>query len=34
MTGTPLWAVRGDGKLVTSWVRRGLLGVYQRLTTA
>jgi hypothetical protein len=20
MTGTPVWAVRGDGKLVTSWV--------------
>ncbi|MDT7764043.1 MAG: hypothetical protein QOC63_3463 [Mycobacterium sp.] len=34
MTGIPVRAVRGDGKLVTSWVDRASREVYQRLTTA
>jgi|SRR3981189_1765900 hypothetical protein len=34
MTGTAVWAVREDGKLLTNWVERASWEVYQRLTTA
>jgi steroid delta-isomerase-like uncharacterized protein len=34
MTGTAVWAVREDGKLLTNWVERTSWEVYQRLTTA
>jgi steroid delta-isomerase-like uncharacterized protein len=33
MTGTAVWAVREDGKLLTNWVERASWEVYQRLTT-
>jgi steroid delta-isomerase-like uncharacterized protein len=32
MTGTAVWAVREDGKLLTNWVERASWEVYQRLT--
>jgi steroid delta-isomerase-like uncharacterized protein len=31
MTGTAVWAVRGDGKLVTNWVERAAWEQFQRL---
>jgi ketosteroid isomerase-like protein len=34
MTGTAVWAVREDGRLLTNWVERASWEVYQRLTTA
>jgi hypothetical protein len=34
MTGTAVWAVREDGKLLTNWVERASWEVHQRLTTA
>jgi steroid delta-isomerase-like uncharacterized protein len=34
MTGTAIWAVREDGKLLSNWVERASWEVYQRLTTA
>ena len=34
MTGTAVWAVREDGKLLTNWVERASWEAYQRLTTA
>jgi len=34
MTGTAVWAVRQDGKLLTNWVERASWELYQRLTTA
>ena len=33
MTGTAVWAVNGDGKLLTNWVERAALEQLQRLTT-
>jgi ketosteroid isomerase-like protein len=34
MTGTAVWAVREDGKLLTNWVERASWELYQRLTGA
>lgn len=34
MTGTAVWAVRDDGKLLTNWVERASWELYQRLTGA
>ena len=34
MTGTAVWAVRGDGKLLTNWVERSSWEQLQRLTGA
>jgi steroid delta-isomerase-like uncharacterized protein len=34
MTGTAVWAVRHDGKLLTNWVERASWELYQRLTGA
>jgi hypothetical protein len=34
LTGTAVLAVREEGKLLTDWVERASLEVYQRLTTA
>ena len=34
MTGTAVWAVSEDGKLLTNWVERASWEVYQRLTSA
>jgi hypothetical protein len=34
MTGTAVWAVREDGKLLSNHVERASWEVYQRLTTA
>ena len=34
MTGTAVWAVREDGRLLTNWVERASWEAYQRLTTA
>jgi steroid delta-isomerase-like uncharacterized protein len=34
MTGTAVWALREDGKLLTNWVERASWEVYQRLTSA
>ena len=34
MTGTAVWAVRGDGKLLTNWVERSSWEQFQRLTGA
>ena len=34
MTGTAVWAVRGDGKLLTNWVERASWELFQRLTGA
>jgi ketosteroid isomerase-like protein len=31
MTGTAVWAVRGDGKLLTNWVERAAWEQFQRL---
>jgi ketosteroid isomerase-like protein len=31
MTGTAVWAVRGDGKLLTNWVERASWEQFQRL---
>jgi hypothetical protein len=33
-SGTAVLAVREEGKLLTDWVERASLEVYQRLTTA
>ena len=33
MTGTAVWAVREDGKLLTNWVERASWELHQRLTT-
>lgn len=33
-TGTAVWAVRADGKLLCNWVERATWELYQRLTTA
>ena len=33
-TGTAVWAVRADGKLLHNWVERSAWEVYQSLTTA
>ena len=32
-TGTAVWAVRADGKLLHNWVERSALELYQRLTS-
>jgi steroid delta-isomerase-like uncharacterized protein len=32
MTGTAVWAVRDDGKLLTNWVERASWELHQRLT--
>jgi steroid delta-isomerase-like uncharacterized protein len=32
MTGTAVWAVRGDGKLLCNWVERASWELFQRLT--
>ena len=32
MTGTAVWAVREDGKLLTNWVERASWELHQRLT--
>ena len=32
ITGTAVWAVREDGKLLTNWVERASWELYQRLT--
>ena len=34
MTGTAVWAVRGDGKLLTNWVERSSWEQFQRLIGA
>lgn len=34
MTGTAVWAVRDDGKLLTNWVERSSWELYQRLSGA
>jgi ketosteroid isomerase-like protein len=34
MTGTAVWAVNGDGKLLTNWVERASWELFQRLTGA
>lgn len=34
MTGTAVWAVRDDGKLLTNWVERASWELYRRLTAA
>jgi ketosteroid isomerase-like protein len=34
MTGTAVWAVREDGKLLTNWVERSSWELHQRLTAA
>ncbi|WP_319455053.1 MULTISPECIES: ester cyclase [unclassified Mycobacterium] len=34
MTGTAVWAVRDDGKLLTNWVERASWELHQRLTGA
>lgn len=34
MTGTAVWAVRDDGKLVTNWVERASWELHQRLTAS
>lgn len=34
MTGTAVWAVREDGKLLSNWVERAAWEQYQRLTAA
>ena len=34
LTGTAVLAVREEGKLLTDWVERASLEVYQRVTTA
>jgi hypothetical protein len=31
MTGTAVWAVRDDGKLLCNWVERASFELYQRL---
>jgi hypothetical protein len=31
MTGTAVWAVREDGKLLCNWVERASFELYQRL---
>ena len=33
MTGTAVWALRADGKLLHNWVERSAWECYQRLTT-
>lgn len=32
-TGTAVWAVRADGKLLHNWVERSAWELYQRLTS-
>jgi hypothetical protein len=34
MTGTAVWAVRDDGKLLVNWVERSSWELHRRLTTA
>jgi ketosteroid isomerase-like protein len=34
MTGTAVWAVRADGKLLTNWVERSSWELHQRLTAS
>lgn len=34
MTGTAVWAVREDGKLLTNWVERSSWELYRRLTAS
>jgi ketosteroid isomerase-like protein len=34
MTGTAVWAVRDDGKLLTNWVERASWELHQQLTTS
>jgi hypothetical protein len=34
MTGTAVWAVREDGKLLTNWVERSSWELYRRLTSS
>ena len=33
MTGTAIWAVREDGRLLTNWVERAAYELYERLTS-
>jgi hypothetical protein len=34
MTGTAVWAVREDGKLLTNWVERSSWELHRRLTAS